>query len=124
MGICTEIYKSCAETYIKQNKGKLMWRKGRRRRRGRRGRFPKPVTLGMTPPINGLIPNPARSLPPIFIDMAELEALRLVDLEGLSQEEAGKKMGISRGTVWRLLQSARRKTAQALTEGRPLQIIS
>jgi predicted DNA-binding protein (UPF0251 family) len=31
-------------------------------------------------------------------------------------------MGVSRGTVWRLLQSARRKTAQALTEGRPLRI--
>jgi len=64
--------------------------------------------------ISKFIPNPA-SLTPIF---------RLVDLEGLSQEEAGTKMGISRGTVWRLLQSARRKTAQALTEGRPLQIVS
>jgi predicted DNA-binding protein (UPF0251 family) len=31
-------------------------------------------------------------------------------------------MGVSRGTVWRLLQSARKKTAQALTEGRQLQI--
>ena len=123
MGICTEIYKSSAETYIKQNKGKLMWRQGRRRRRGRRGRFPKPVTLGMTPPITGLTPTPSRNLTPIFIDIAELEALRLVDLEGLSQEEAGTKMGISRGTVWRLLQSARKKTAQALTEGRPLQIV-
>jgi len=78
----------------------------------------------MTPPITGLTPNPPGSLGPIFIDRAELEAFRLVDLEGLSQEEAGQKMGISRGTVWRLLQSARRKTAQALTEGRPLQIIS
>ncbi|NIV45194.1 DUF134 domain-containing protein [Candidatus Bathyarchaeota archaeon] len=54
--------------------------------------------------------------------MAELEVLRLVDLEGLSQEEAGKKMGVSRGTVWRLAQSARKKTAQALTEGRPILI--
>jgi len=77
----------------------------------------------MTPPITGLTPNPSRNLTPIFIDRAELEALRLVDLEGLSQEEAGTKMGISRGTVWRLLQSARKKTAQALTEGRPLQIV-
>jgi len=101
-----------------------MWRQGRRRRRGRRGRFPKPVTLGMTPPITGLIPNPARNLEPIFIEVAELEAFRLVDLEGLSQEEAGKRMGISRGTVWRLIQGARKKTAQALTEGRPLQIFS
>jgi predicted DNA-binding protein (UPF0251 family) len=77
----------------------------------------------MTPPITGLTPNPARNLAPIFIDSAELEAFRLVDLEGLSQEEAGQKMGVSRGTVWRLLQSARKKTAQALTEGRPLQIV-
>ncbi|MDH5754322.1 MAG: DUF134 domain-containing protein [Candidatus Bathyarchaeota archaeon] len=101
-----------------------MWRRRYRRRRGRRGRFPKPVTLGMIPPITGLIPNPARNLEPIFIDIAELEAFRLVDLEGLSQEEAGQKMGVSRGTVWRLLQNARRKTAQAITEGRPLQIVS
>ncbi len=77
----------------------------------------------MTPQITGFHPTPARSLEPIFIDIAELEAFRLVDLEGLSQEEAGQKMGISRGTIWRLLQNARRKTAQALTEGRPLQIV-
>ena len=57
---------------------------------------------------------------PIYIEPAELEALRLVDLEGLSQKEAGEKMGVSRGTVWRLLQSARKKSAQALTEARPL----
>lgn len=56
------------------------------------------------------------------MEPAEIEALRLVDLEGLSQEEAGERMGVSRGTVWRLVQSARKKTAQALTEGRPLQI--
>jgi len=57
-----------------------------------------------------------------LIEPAEVEALRLVDLEGLSQEEAGKEMGVSRGTVWRLLQSARRKVAQALTEARPLKV--
>lgn len=77
----------------------------------------------MTPPITGLTPNPPRSLAPVFINTAELEAFRLVDLEGLSQEEAGQRMGVSRGTVWRLVQSARRKAAQALTEGRPLQIV-
>jgi predicted DNA-binding protein (UPF0251 family) len=62
------------------------------------------------------------NLEPVFIEMAELEALRLVDLEGLSQEEAGQKMIISRGTIWRLVQSARKKTAQALSEGRPIYI--
>lgn len=98
-----------------------MWRQ--RFRCGRRGRFPKPVMLGITPFINSLIPNPLQNTEPIFLDLAELEAFRLVDLEGLSQEEAGRKMGVSRGTVWRLVQRARRKTAQALCEGRPIYIV-
>jgi predicted DNA-binding protein (UPF0251 family) len=97
---------------------KMSW--GRRRRRGRRGRFPKPVTIGQVPIVNRFTPSPQGNPEPIYIEPAELEALRLVDLEGLSQEEAGEKMGVSRGTVWRLLQSARKKTTQAITEGRPL----
>lgn len=50
----------------------------------------------------------------------ELEALRLCDYEGLIQEEAGKRMGVSRGTVQRILSSARRKVAEALTTGAAL----
>lgn len=92
-------------------------------RYGRRGRLPKPVMLRTRPLINGFIPNPPSNLEPVFLEVAELEAFRLVDFEGLSQEEAAKRMGVSRGTVWRLLQKARRKTAQALSEGRPIQII-
>ena len=91
-----------------------------RHRHGQRGRLPKPVSLGKAPSIEGFTPVPRNDAEPVYIEPAELEAFRLVDLEGLSQEEAGERMGISRGTVWRLLQSARRKTAQALTEGRPL----
>jgi predicted DNA-binding protein (UPF0251 family) len=79
--------------------------------------------LGITPPTNSFTPNPTRNLEPIFLEMAELEAFRLVDLEGLSQEEAGQRMGVSRGTVWRLVQGVRRKTAQALSEGRPIYIV-
>ncbi len=44
----------------------------------------------------------------------ELEALKLCDMDGLTQEDAGRKMGISRGTVQRLLSSARKKVASAL----------
>ena len=50
----------------------------------------------------------------------ELEALRLCDLQGLTQEQAGRSMGISRGTVQRILTTARRKVAQALVEGAAL----
>ena len=79
--------------------------------------------LGITPPTSSFTPNPPRNFEPILLEMAELEAFRLVDLEGLSQEEAGQRMRVSRGTVWRLVQSARKKTAQALSEGRPVHIV-
>ncbi len=92
----------------------------RRRRRGRRGRLPKPVKLEKVPGMEKFVPVPQKGGDPIFIDPVEIEVLRLVDLEGLSQEEAGERMEISRGTIWRLLQSARKKTTQALTEARPL----
>ena len=95
---------------------------GRRRRRGQKGRMPKPIRLSAHPTINSFIPHPQANPMPIFLEHAELEALKLVDMEGLSQEEAGARMGVSRGTVWRLLQSARKKVAQALTEGRSLLI--
>ena len=56
----------------------------------------------------------------IAIEQGELEALRLSDYEGLFQEQAGWRMGVSGGTVQRLLGSARKKRAQALFEGAAL----
>jgi len=50
----------------------------------------------------------------------ELEAMRLVYLEGLTQKEASERMGISRGTLWRLLDSGRKKVVKALVEKRPI----
>jgi len=97
-----------------------VWQK--RHRCGKRGRCPKPVMLGSFPAIQGFVPNPILNSEPILLDPAELEAMRLIDLEGLSQEEAGKRMGVSRGTVWRLLKSGRRKVVLALIEGRPIAI--
>jgi len=47
----------------------------------------------------------------------ELEALKLCDLDDLTQEEAGARMGVSRGTVQRILSAARKKVATALTQG-------
>ena len=94
----------------------------RRCRRGRGGRFPKPVTIPNPSKVKKFIPEPKTTSETIVIEPAEVEALRLVDLEGLSQEEAGIEMGVSRGTIWRFLQSARRKVARTLTEGRPLAV--
>ncbi len=50
----------------------------------------------------------------------EVEALKLCDMEGLTQEQAGQKMGISRGTVQRILTKARQKVADALVTGSAL----
>ena len=94
----------------------------RRRRRGRRGRFPKPVTIPKPSKIMKLVPEPKTSTKSILIEPAEVEALRLVDLEGLSQKDAGIEMGVSRGTIWRFLQSGRKKVIRALTEGRSLAV--
>ena len=52
----------------------------------------------------------------------ELEALRLCDLEGLDQDSAALRMGISRGTFQRILYQARKTTARALCEGLCLSI--
>jgi predicted DNA-binding protein (UPF0251 family) len=52
----------------------------------------------------------------------ELEALRLADLEGLTQEEAAGNMGVSRSTFQRVVAHARRQVALALAEGNALQI--
>jgi predicted DNA-binding protein (UPF0251 family) len=63
---------------------------------------------------------PMRDLRHIILLRDELEALKLCDQEGLCQAEAGERMGVSRGTVQRILASARSKVAEALVEGAAL----
>ena len=60
--------------------------------------------------------------PALEIRADELEALRLCDLEELSQQEAADRMGISRGTLQRLLYSAHRQIAFALVRGRSIRL--
>ena len=50
----------------------------------------------------------------IDIEIDELEAVRLCDYEEKSQIETAEIMGISRGTVQRLLNSGRRKILDGL----------
>jgi len=50
----------------------------------------------------------------------ELEALKLCDLDDLTQAEAGVKMGVSRGTIQRILTIARKKVAKALSRGQAI----
>ncbi|KXS40557.1 MAG: hypothetical protein AWU58_1912 [Methanohalophilus sp. T328-1] len=52
----------------------------------------------------------------------ELEAIRLVDVDELTQEEAALEMGISRRAFWGELKNARKKVARALVEGQAIDI--
>ncbi len=65
---------------------------------------------------------PLSSLEEVSLDMDEMEALRLSDLEGKNQAEASKKMNISQSTFQRILERARRKTAEALIEGKAIRV--
>jgi predicted DNA-binding protein (UPF0251 family) len=63
-----------------------------------------------------------RELEAVRLELSELEAMRLCDLDGQDQEEAGARMGVSRGTVQRLLQSGRAKLLTAIIENQALVI--
>jgi predicted DNA-binding protein (UPF0251 family) len=52
----------------------------------------------------------------------EVEVMRLVDLQGLTQEEAANVIGVSRKTVWRDLHEARQKVTDALVNGKVIEI--
>ncbi|MGD8624423.1 MAG: DUF134 domain-containing protein [Anaerolineae bacterium] len=65
---------------------------------------------------------PLDQLARVTLLQEELEALRLADLEGLTQAQAADRMGVSRSTFQRILARARRQVAKALSQGLALQI--
>jgi predicted DNA-binding protein (UPF0251 family) len=58
----------------------------------------------------------------VELELSELEAMRLCDYEGLDQTAAGQHMGVSRGTVQRLLARGRLKLLGALLHEQAVQI--
>lgn len=63
---------------------------------------------------------PRIKLETVVLNMDEFEAIRLCDYDGLSQIEAGESLGVSRGTVQRLLLSGRKKIVDALLNTKEL----
>lgn len=59
---------------------------------------------------------------PVALNLEEYECIRLIDRERLTQEQCAGRMGVARTTVTAIYDSARRKIAEALVEGRPLRI--
>ena len=66
---------------------------------------------------------PMQDLALIDLEQDELEAMRLCDRDNLTQEEAGELMGISRGTVQRMLWSGRNKVVNFLLSGSALRLV-
>jgi predicted DNA-binding protein (UPF0251 family) len=63
---------------------------------------------------------PMSQLEVIDLGLDELEAMRLCDFESKQQEEAAVAMGISRGTIQRLLESGRKKLLDTIIHGKAL----
>lgn len=83
----------------------------------------KPRRIGALPPCRRYVPQDgpaAEGERRIGLDM--LEALRLVDAEGLPQDEAAAVMDVSAATLCRILSEARHQVAAALSQGRAISI--
>lgn len=63
-----------------------------------------------------------RELETLSMTVEQYETLRLIDLEGLSQEECARSMNVARTTVQRIYIEARKITADFLVNGRMLEI--
>jgi len=78
--------------------------------------------LNFKPIVNSFIPE---NNPPIGVSSLlheEIEAIYLMDVLGLYQEDAAKSMEVSRPTFTRILKSARQKVANALVSGFKIEI--
>jgi len=80
--------------------------------------------IGLCPKWNRFAPTDAQNQPieEIVLTLDEVEAIRLADLQGLYQEQAARKMNISRQTLGNIINAAHRKLADFLINGKSLTI--
>jgi len=65
---------------------------------------------------------PMFDLEEVCLTVDQREAIRLSDLLGMSHEEAGRHMGVSRATFGRIIQRARQTVADALINGKAINV--
>lgn len=88
------------------------------------GRPHKKRNVAYNPEVSYFKPRgiPMVELEEIRLGVDECEALRLADFVGLSHEEAGQLMDVSRATFGRIVEQARKKTAYAIIYGKAIRI--
>jgi predicted DNA-binding protein (UPF0251 family)/predicted Fe-Mo cluster-binding NifX family protein len=76
------------------------------------------------PQVNYFKPRgiPVSQLEEVVLTIDEFEAVRLADLEGLYQEDAAKKMNVSRQTFGNIIESAHKKIADTIVNAKALKI--
>jgi predicted DNA-binding protein (UPF0251 family) len=89
--------------------------------------MPRPIKcrrVGYEPNVTYFKPAgvPLCELTEVTLTVEELETLKLKDSEGLNETNAAKKMGISQPTFNRLISSAHKKVADALSKGTAIKI--
>jgi predicted DNA-binding protein (UPF0251 family) len=88
------------------------------------GRNKKDRIVKYNPDVNYFKPRgiPMFDLEEVSLTVDEREALRLADFLGMSHEDAGKEMGVSRATFGRIVQNARKTIADAMINGKAILI--
>ncbi|BBB89647.1 MAG TPA: DUF134 domain-containing protein [Methylomusa anaerophila] len=84
----------------------------------------KEKTVRLLPPISDFKPAgiPMRQMETVILTIDEMEAIRLADVEKLSQAAAAEQMGVSGSTFNRVLMRAHQKVGIALWQGKALRI--
>ncbi len=87
--------------------------------------MPRPTRcrrIGSIPAYRSFSPDDVNPTDSVALTIDEYEAIRLLDKEGLTQEECAQRMNISRTTVTAIYDSARKKTADVIVNGKRLLI--
>ena len=83
--------------------------------------------IGQMPRVGGFCPECHHALhrqkrEVVVMLVEEYEAIRLIDFEGMNQEQCAEQMQVARTTVQQIYTTARKKIAKALVEGCALKI--
>ena len=66
--------------------------------------------------------DPQENAEQIIMSLDEYETIRLINRDGMTQEQCAVQMGVARTTVTAIYDSARKKLAHMIVEGKPLSI--